>query len=172
MKNLGNDINEIQKIKDGEENKLSDINPQLSVDTFKKEKFAMNSVITKTFILFLARKSPITFISGTPIDLEEKLRDCNRKEFHHLMPRAYLNKSKQDQYNDSCLANFCFLSRADNRQLGGAKPSIYKEKITGDITKILESHYCPHALFDDKYEQFVDNRSQMLFEDAKLLCDI
>lgn len=118
----------------------------------------------------LANNSPINFINGTPIDLSEKLRDCNRKEFHHLMPRAFLRESKQDNYSESCLANFCFISRSDNRELGGVKPSIYKQKMTGNIDDILQSHHCPNALFDDNYEQFIENRSKILHETAVALC--
>ena len=172
MRNLGNDIDEILKLKNNQESTLANLTPQLSDEIFKNEKFVINSVLTKTFILLLSKNSPINFINGTPIDLAIKLRECNRKEFHHLMPRSFLRESEQNQYHESCLANFCFISRADNRQLGGERPSIYKQKMTGDTDKILETHFCPNALFDDNFEQFVNIRSQMLFNAAKNLCGI
>ncbi|AUJ69772.1 MULTISPECIES: GmrSD restriction endonuclease domain-containing protein [unclassified Pseudoalteromonas] len=170
MRNLGVDIDEIKKLKEGIENTLSNLNPQISSDTFKHEKFVMNSVMTKTFILMLSKNTPINFINGSPIDLEAKLRDCNRKEFHHLMPKAFLRDSAQDIYSENCLANFCFISRADNRELGGDKPSVYRVKMTGNINQIIQSHYCPNALFDDNYQQFISNRSEILAQVAADLC--
>jgi hypothetical protein len=172
MRNLGVDIDEIKKLKQNQPNTLANLNPQINADTFKKEKFVMNSVLTKAFILLLSKKTPINLINGSPIDLEAKLRDCNRKEFHHLMPRAFLKNSEQNIYHESCLANFCFISRVDNRMLGGDKPSIYRNKITGDIDSIIASHYCPNALFDDNYEQFINNRSELLSQAAKSVCNV
>src|SRR5205085_225604 len=79
--------------------------------------FRIDSVNTKTFVLMLANRSPLSFVSAAPIDLEKVLRDYNRNEFHHLYPRAYLrdlqaapNSPKNDM---NCLANFCFMSRVD-----------------------------------------------------------
>lgn len=172
MRNLGVDIEEIKKLKNNQPNTLANLNPQITTDMFKSETFVMNSVLTKAFILMLSKNSPINFINGTPIDLGVKLRDCNRKEFHHLMPRAFLRDSGQNHYNESCLANFCFISRADNRMLGGHSPSVYRSKMTGDMDLIINSHYCPNALFDDKYEQFIDNRSELLTQAARKLCNI
>lgn len=172
MRNLGIDISEIKKLKDGQASNLENLSPQINSETFKAEKFIMNSVMTKTFILMLSTNSPINFINGSPIDLAAKLRDCNRKEFHHLMPRAFLRSSEQNQYSENCLANFCFISRADNRQLGGDKPSIYRSKMTGNVETIIQSHICPNALFDDNYEQFINNRTELLIRFAKQLCHI
>jgi len=172
MRNLGNDIKEVLNLKNNLPCTLANLAPPLSENIFKNEKFVINSVITKTFILLLSKNAPINFINGSPIDLAAKLRECNRKEFHHLMPRAFLNETEQDQYNESCLANFCFISRADNRQLGGGRPSIYRQKMTGNIDEILGSHFCPNALFDDDFEQFVNIRSRTLLIAAKSLCEI
>ena len=172
MRNLGIDISEIRKLKDSQESSLENLFPQITNETFKGEKFIMNSVMTKTFILMLSMKSPINFINGSPIDLAVKLRDCNRKEFHHLMPRAFLKNSGQNQYSENCLANFCFISRADNRQLGGDQPSVYRSKMTGNVENIIQSHICPNALFDDNYENFINNRAELLVHSAKQLCQI
>lgn len=172
MRNLGIDIEEIKKLKLNQPNSLANLNPQINNDTFKKEKFVMNSVLTKAFILLLSKNNPINLINGSPIDLEVKLRDCNRKEFHHLMPKAFLKNSEQNVYHESCLANFCFISRVDNRMLGGDKPSVYRNKITGNVDSIISSHYCPNALFDDNFEQFINIRSELLSQAARQVCNI
>ena len=172
MKNLGSDVNEITNLRENRESKLGNFNVKIDEDLFKSEKFVLNSVITKAFILLLAANNPKNFINGSPIDLSSKLRECNRKEFHHLMPKAFLQKSNQTHHNENCLANYCFISRSDNRELGGDSPSQYRLKITGDTSNILNSHYCPNALFDDNFEQFINLRSNQLLEVAKNLCNI
>lgn len=170
MRNLGLDIEEMQKLKSGQLSSLANLRLNISPEIFKNEKFLMSSVLTKAFILMLSKNNPLSFISGTPVDLGAKLRACNRKEFHHLMPRAFLRESEQTQYNESCLANFCFISRTDNRILGGGRPSVYRDKMAENVEQMISSHYCPNALFDDNYEQFINNRSELLYQAAKQLC--
>lgn len=171
LRNLNNDISEIVALKREETGRLGDFSVEINDAFFAKNRFLISSVNTKAFTLLLAQEQPLNFVNGTPIGLAEKLREYNRKEFHHLMPRAFLNKTdQQDIYDPSCLANFCFISRADNRVLGGDAPSVYRSKITGDINNILQSHCCPHSLFDDAFEPFVEARARMLAERARELC--
>ncbi|WP_172588100.1 DUF262 domain-containing protein [Shewanella xiamenensis] len=172
MRNLSIDILEIIKLKRNEENTLGNFNSQINDNLFKDEKFVINSVLTKAFILLLAKNKPLNLINGTPIDLSEKLRICNRKEFHHLMPKSYLKNESSLRFSDNSLANFCFISRVDNRNLGGVKPSEYRRKITGDENSILQSHFCPNALFDDDFENFIDLRGDKLAQEARKLCEL
>jgi hypothetical protein len=83
------------------------------------------------------------------------------------MPRQFLKDSGQVQFPDSCLANFAFLSRADNRKLGGETPSKYKAQMEGDVDATLSAALCPPSLFGDDYEKFILERSELLLADAK-----
>lgn len=170
MRNLSQDINEMLNLKNGQPNTLGEFAVSITSDKFKKEKFTLRTVTTSAFILMLAKYDPINFIDGSNIGLDKKLRECNRKEFHHLMPKAFLKESNQNAYSENCLANFCFISRANNRLIGGHKPSIYRSKMSGDIGKILSSHQIPTSLFSDDYQLFIDERSIMLERIAKDLC--
>jgi len=60
------------------------------------------------------------------------------------------------------LANFCFIARADNRAIGGVAPSLYRQHMAEPTDEILQSHLCPNALFDDRYEPFLQLRSHAL----------
>ena len=86
------------------------------------------------------------------------------------MPRSFLKSSGQTETNDSVLANFAFLSRADNRQLGGVAPSAYRGKMAANLEEILTAAVCPDSLFDDNYSKFVVERAQLLSEEAMSLC--
>jgi hypothetical protein len=167
IKSLQEDIEEISKLKLQQPNRFGEVPAQLSVDYFKENTFKINSVITKTFILMLAHQQPRSFITGSRITLADVLRDYNRNEFHHLFPRAYLRNSGQETYDVNSLANFCFLSKADNNQLGGVAPSQYRSRLPANVEQVLSSAICPSSLFDDNFEMFVDQRSELLLANAR-----
>jgi hypothetical protein len=169
LRNLKTDIEEMANLRDGKESKLGDFPVTASEEFFTENIFGIGNVNTKTFILLLAANNPRSFISGAQVDLAEKLKDANRSEFHHLMPRQFLKDSGQDKFPESCLANFAFLSRADNRSLGGKAPSVYKAQMGGDVDATLNAALCPASLFEDGYEKFVLERARVLAAEATKL---
>jgi hypothetical protein len=162
LRNLKTDIDEMAKLRDGKPNDLGAFAVGLDAAFFTESGFVLGNVNTKTFILMLAQAAPLTFISGAPVNLAEKLKAANRTEFHHLMPRAYLQKSGQGEGREGVLANMAFMSRADNRALGGVAPSEYRAKITGNERAILKHAVCPPSLFTDKFDAFIADRAKML----------
>jgi len=161
---------DIEKLRDGKPHTLGASQVNVTKEFFIDNVFGMGNVNTKSFILMLAQAGPRSFVSGAPVDLSEKLRDSNRTEFHHLMPRSFLKSSGQTAIDDSVLANFAFLSRADNRQLGGVAPSSYKAKMATNLEEILAGALCPFSLFDDNYEAFSTARAKLLTDKAIKLC--
>lgn len=143
-----------------------------SAELFKQEQFRTDSVLTKTFVLLLAQKRPLTFISGSPISLASTLKNYNKNEFHHIYPKAFIKLSANNSYDVNCLANLCFMSRADNNALGGTAPSLYKNKMVQDKTaqfKILSHAFCYPSIFDDDFNLFIDERAKKLSQEANNL---
>lgn len=171
IRNLNTDILEILKLKNKNESALGNFQIAVSPDFFLENAFGMGNVNTKTFILMLAQNSPLSFISGARVDLAKTLKAANRAEFHHLMPRAFLRETDQQEIFDSVLANFCFLSRSDNRALGGEAPSGYKSKMAENVDEIISSAICPKSVFSDDFESFVRERADMLAVCAQGLCE-
>lgn len=172
IRNLNNDIEQILLLKNGRDNSLGDFAVEIDVDFFRDRPFGFNNVHTKTFILLLASKDPKSFISGQPIDLSKTLKDANRREFHHLMPRAFIRSKQAISWNENVLANFAFLSRADNRSIGGSAPSAYRRKMPPDLSDILQRAIVPNSLFDDDYDKFIHERSVLLASVAAELCEV
>lgn len=173
LRNLKTDIEEIEKLRLGEKSKLGEFNVVIDPEFFVENKFLMGSVNTKTFVLALAQKRPKSFISGIDLDLKDKLRLSNRTEFHHVFPKAFLERTKQGNGQENSLANLAFLSRSDNRQIGGAVPSAYLQKLPQDFTPIFESALIDLDAFKaDDFVKFIEKRSGDLAKFAKELAGI
>lgn len=173
LRNINKDIEEMVKLRSGEAHELGAFSTPVSKEFFTENVFNTNSVNTKTFVLLLAQKLPKSLISGTAVSLQQVLKDANRNEFHHLYPKAYLKSiGVSDENQISVLANFCFLSKTDNNQIGGSAPSVYKSRLPTDATElseILESSLIPTNLFDDNFEEFIKQRSEKLSRFATTL---
>jgi len=166
---LTEDIQQVSALRAGQPSKLGDFNCVVEDAFFTEKAFNIGTVNAKTFVLMLANSSPLSFISGTPLDLAEKLQEYNKTEFHHVMPRSFLKTQTGLKYSVSCLANYAFVSRAENNKLGGDAPSVYKSKMAANTSNILESALCPESLFKDDYNTFIQERVVKLKSKAEKL---
>ncbi|MCL6754557.1 DUF262 domain-containing protein [Nostoc sp. CCCryo 231-06] len=175
-KSTDQDLLEIQKLKSGKAHNLGDFDVSLNTDFFTKNVFRISSVATNTFILLLGQAKPLNFIQGTNISLQDVLSQGNRKEFHHIFPKAHLQrleKYKDEQIN--CLANFSVLSRTDNNKIKDQSPSKYRSEMPTDdqiLDQILATHFCPINVFTDDYESFLTSRAELLLKKAKELSQV
>jgi len=166
---LSEDIDQILALKNGKPSKLGEFNCVIAGELFTDKAFNISTVNTKTFVLMLANSEPLSFVSGSPLDLAEKLQAYNKTEFHHVMPAAFLRDKVGLRYKANCLANFAFVSRSENNHLGGVAPSKYREKMPKNVDKILESALCPKSLFGDDFNEFIVDRSEVLRSRAEKL---
>lgn len=173
------DLAEVKKLKSGEAHRLGEFDISLSTDFFLKKTFRAGTVASRTFVLFLAKKEPLNFIQGTKISLKEVLQQGNRKEFHHIFPKAYLKKENPSilSENINCLGNFSILSRTDNNTIADLSPSQYiSKKMSSDtqiIGKILDTHFCSlEDMKSNNYKDFLVNRAELMLTKARDLCEI
>ena len=170
LRYLQEDITSMLQLKGGQASNLGAVSVSISSEFFLKHRFGIRNVNTKTFILLLAQQSPRSFISGTPVDLREKLKEYNKTEFHHMVPKKHVDSLDASPVNSvNSLANFCFVSRAENRDLGGAAPSVYRAKMHDNVDAILRHAVASHVLFQDDLDAFLADRAKMLTEVAKEL---
>lgn len=149
-------------LREGKPSNLGGFTALVSAEFFTASTFRINSVNTKTFVLMLAQRKPLNFVSGQPVPLASVLRDYNRSEFHHLYPRAFLTTVGVPPADQGPLANFCFLSKADNTTLGGVAPSEYRDRMADSTREILDRAVCPDSLFADDYTVFLRDRGALL----------
>lgn len=167
IRNLNRDIAEAGKLRNGMKSQLDEIPSEVDAKFFTEQTFNIGTVHTKVFVLLLAQNNPRSFVSGAPIKLGPVLQAYNRNEFHHLYPQKYLKDQNTPAHSIGMLANFVFMSSADNKMLGGVAPSIYRNRMdAGETPSILERSYCPASLFDDDYYKFIEERNEILIDVA------
>jgi hypothetical protein len=170
IRNLTRDIEEAAKLRRREKSILSAISAEVDAGFFTEQTFNIRTVHTKVFVLLLAQGMPRSFVSGIPISLGQVLQAYNRNEFHHLYPQKYLRDQQRHAHEIGMLANFVFMSSADNKRLGGVAPSLYRSRMDeNSIPKILEQAYCPAILFDDDFDEFANRRASVLVDVANKL---
>ncbi|MFB0920785.1 MAG: DUF262 domain-containing protein [Oscillospiraceae bacterium] len=164
------DLIAMGKLREDENFDIASFKCEISSDFFKENQFNVNTVNTKTFVAMLASKSPISFISGAKVDLSETLKLSSSKEFHHIFPDKHLQRCGKEKKDIFQLSNFCFLNNADNQKIKDKAPSEYVELMNKiAIPDILDSALCPADTFTINYEEFIENRTELLLHYAKSL---
>lgn len=126
--------------------------------------FNVGNVNTKVFILMLASMKPRSLISAAKVDLEAALVRCNRNEFHHIFPKAFLNRTSDENLDKTnSLANFCFLSAADNQAIKDKNPVEYIHLIpTVHRETNFQKAMLPPEWYRMKFVDFLADRLQLL----------
>ena len=126
--------------------------------------------VTKTFIAMLASNGPRSFISGANVDLSVTLKQASSKEFHHIFPDKFLQRSGKEKKEIYPLANFCFLNNADNQKIKDKAPSDYMSLMNvSSIPEVLKAAICPPDTFEMEYDKFLSARAEMLLSYANML---
>jgi hypothetical protein len=167
LRYLEEDIKAMLQLKGGQASNLGEFRVNFG-EWFFASTFSLGSVNTKTLILLLAQLKPLSFVSGNPINLQATMKEYNKAEFHHLMTKAFLKETGVTEYVNS-LANFAFISKADNKKLGGVAPSKYKAHMAQNIDEILERALVPGSLFSDDFRTFFGERVKLLTSYAEKL---
>ncbi|WP_342597766.1 DUF262 domain-containing protein [Cyanobacterium aponinum UTEX 3222] len=174
---VNQDLTEIKKLKENGCGYLGLFEAIIKPEFFLENQFNTQSIAKSIFILLLAENEPLNFIQGTKIQLDRVLSIGNKKEFHHIYPKAYLNRiNKYSSKQINCLANFCILSRTDNSKIKDNPPHKYRDLMPKDETeleKILASQFCFSEMFDHQYayEVFIGKRAEILANKAKRLIE-
>jgi hypothetical protein len=89
-----------------------------------KTQFKSNVSRSRAYILALAAASPRNLANGMQIDVQSALSAYNKKEYHHVYPRAYL-KAIGEYDNSNVLSNIVMLTSATNKAISDMPPSKY-----------------------------------------------
>ena len=139
--------------------------------------FRINNSRTRAFILALAATRPRNLTNGAHIDTAEALSQFNKKQFHHIYPRAYLKRDGAKEETNS-LANICMLAASENNLISDSDPKDYIPQLLkwhADGDAVLASNLIPKSTdlnySKASYKEFLDARGKILATFAAQLCE-
>jgi hypothetical protein len=140
--------------------------------------FRSNVSRSRAYILALAARHPRNLTNGASIDVSLALSSYNKKQFHHVYPRAYLKKNKS-QINDNLVINICMLAAAANNEVSDSNPNLYLPQCADKLGQSADSVFASNLLpkpssFDYEnasYEMFLHERAQLLVSFVGELCE-
>lgn len=110
-----------------------------------KTQFRSNVSRSRAFILALAAAAPRNLPNGMFVDVQHALSAYNKKEYHHVYPRAYLKAI--DQYDSSnVLGNIVMLTSSSNKSISDNPPAKYVPPLTKLLGSEAESTFASNLL--------------------------
>jgi hypothetical protein len=144
----------------------------------KSVEFRSNNSRSRALILALAKGGPRNLTNGAAVDCTEALSNFNKKQFHHIYPKAYLKRiGSQEQHNS--LANICIIAASENNRISDSDPNNYLPEPTvslGDAAdSVFGSNYMPLPSATDyaglNYTTFLHERAALLEGVITRLCN-
>jgi len=168
------DIQIMEQIKEGNYNYFNNLT--INVNSFEiiNTKFSKASYLTRSFLLLSAQYTPLDLCNGSKIDVGRSLSTYNRKEYHHVFPKAYLKKKGYELSQINSIMNFCFLPADSNKIIRMKEPSDYFYNIIPDkkFDEILQTNLLPlnSTIYkENNYNMFLEKRAELVILEIKKL---
>lgn len=101
--------------------------PQADTIDVRKTQYASRSGISTAFYCMMLRRGPVSIMDDglNPIPIDRYATRANRKDRHHIFPRAVLAQQEivSTLYNSIC--NICLLTAEENQSIGARRPRAY-----------------------------------------------
>jgi hypothetical protein len=102
----------------------------------RKAQFASRTGITSSFYCMLLRRGPVSILDNglNELPIERYATRANRKDRHHVFPRAVLAPLgiPANLYNSIC--NICLLTAEENQSIGSRRPRNYLGEVRDEGT--------------------------------------
>lgn len=146
----------------------------LNLTQLENLKFSKSNSFVRAFLLLLAQNKPLDLTNGNIVDVGNALSQYNRKQYHHIFPRAFLKNKGLTNDEINRAVNFCILPATSNRLISDKDPSNYFQNIIpkANLNTILESNLIPIDMdiyTDDDYDRFYQERAEVVFGKIKEL---
>lgn len=140
--------------------------------------FRSNVSRSRAFILALAAMHPCNLTNGSRIDTAVAISSYNKKQFHHIYPRAHL-KRNGTKTSDNLVINICMLSAAGNNAVSDSDPTKYLPALAATLDDRANAVFASNLLpkpsdFDyanASYDDFLAARAAIIAELVNQLCD-
>jgi hypothetical protein len=150
--------------------------PPMAAD-WKSIAFRSNVSRSRAYVLALAAMHPRNLTNGAVIDPAEALSSYNKKQFHHVYPRAHLKRIKT-QTSDNLLLNICMIAAAGNNAISDSDPASYIPTTVATLGTDADAVFLSNILpapssFDYSkatYEEFINARIALVAATVQTLC--
>jgi len=140
--------------------------------------FRINNSRARAFVLSLAVRRPRNITNGASIDTAEALSIFNKKQFHHVFPRAHLRRIEAPEEHNSII-NICMLTASENNSISDDDPKEYVPecvaKLGDSADAVFQSNLLPPPSDFDytirTYADFLASRSAIVSEYIARLCE-
>jgi hypothetical protein len=134
-----------------------------------KAQFRSNVSRSRAFILALAAAAPRNLPNGMNVDVQHALSSYNKKEYHHVFPRAYL-KAIGEGDSANVLGNIVMLTSTSNKTISDNPPSKYVPPLCTSLGSNCNAVFASNLLptpadFDygkASYTDFLAERGKLL----------
>lgn len=147
-----------------------------SADILKSVEFRSNNSRSRAFILALAARNPHNLTNGVKIDTADALSIFNKKQFHHIFPKAFLKRIKNKAGGDNSLANICMLAASENNLISDEDPAVYIPESAASLSDKAKSVFASNFIPEGDYKtlsfaSFLDKRAALLTGAITRLCE-
>ena len=137
--------------------------------TLISTKFSKSQPYVRALLLLMAGRYPLDLVKGTKNDVGESLSEFNRKQYHHIFPKAFLKNRGTHNDKINSMVNFCFLPADSNRKISNKAPSDYFFNVVPQekYQKALQSNLIPvnrDVYMKENYEQFLEKRATLIMQ--------
>ncbi|MEC1593484.1 DUF262 domain-containing protein [Bacillus spizizenii] len=167
---MNDDIEFFEEILNNKFDKINKYSVSINNSFFKSQKLSKSNPFVKAILLLLSKQKPLDLTNGDAVDTGAALSVYNRKEYHHIFPKAFLkNNLKLDNDKINLIGNFCFLTASSNKIISDRSPDDYFRNIIPQekFNDILNSNLIPNdkAIYESNdYEKFLEERSKLFME--------
>lgn len=175
---ISNDLKNVYEFVVNGYGSTTDFGEPLTAKEWQKIGFRSDVSRSRGYLLALAIRRPRNITNGSHIDVTQALSSYNKKQFHHVYPRAYLRKIGAST-NDNLLVNICMLSAAANNEISDKNPNIYLLEcasiLGSDADSVFHSNLLPTpSMFDysnSDYDNFIKERIPIIMNFVGDLCN-
>lgn len=118
---------------------------RIEKDELRRTEYGTGSALAAAFFCLLALQKPAFLATGEPIPLHRGLSRSNRKQRHHVFPRALLSRLGFGPTEFNSLCNLCWVVADDNLSFGAKSPGKYLEEFGKKrfFRRALRTHLLP-----------------------------
>jgi len=171
---MNTDIQIMKQIKDHDYGYFNNLTINVTSFEIINTKFSKASYLTRSFLLLAAQYGPLDLCNGVKIDIGRSLSTYNRKEYHHIFPKAYLKEKGFEILRINSIANFCFLPADSNKIIRMKEPADYFYTIIPEnkFDEILYTNLLPtdNLLYKkNNFDKFLERRAELIIKEIKKL---